>query len=437
MISSMSATPIGKSGDIDGSYAWVRLVASVIISGAGGVGLWSSVVLLSVTESHFGVDRAASSLPYTAAMVGILVGNIVIGRMVDRWGVVKPVLLAAVSLAVGYTGSANSTSLWELALFQGVLVGALGTSVTFGPLIAAITLWFVRYRGIAVALVACGSYVAGTVWPPIIQYLIDNIGWRDTHLTIAAACFVVMVPMTLLLRRPPPVHVPVAVGSAAFSGVRPPPLPSNALQVLLIIAGIACCVAMSMPQVHIVAYCVDLDIGAARGANMLALMLGLGIVSRIVFGFVMDRIGAARTLLIGSSLQAVCLLLYLPADSVVSLYLVSALFGLFQGGIVPSYAVLVRDYFPASQAGTRVGLVLSGTIGGMALGGWMSGAIYDLTLSYQAAFLNGSAWNLVNITIVVLLLWFGRKPPLPVPSFRTPMVETPLISRWPGVLSRS
>ena len=170
-------------------------------------------------------------------------------------------------------------------------------------------------------------------------------------------------------------------------------------------AGVACCVAMSMPQVHIVALCADLGYGATRGAEMLSLMLGFGIVSRLASGWIADRIGPVITLLIGSGMQAVSLLLYLPSDALLSLYVVSALFGLFQGGIVPSYSLIVREYFPPSEAGTRISLVLSATVAGMALGGWMSGAIFDYTLSYQAAFLNGFLWNLLNLAIAVLLLF--------------------------------
>jgi len=182
--------------------------------------------------------------------------------------------------------------------------------------------------------------------------------------------------------------------------------------VLLCIAGIACCVAMSMPQVHIVAYCGDLGYGAARGAEMLSLMLGFGIVSRIVSGFIADRIGGVRTLLLGSVLQGTALFLYLFFDGLASLYLISALFGLFQGGIVPSYAIIVREYFSPREAGTRVGLVLMATLIGMALGGWMSGAIFDLTGSYQAAFLNGLGWNLLNVSIAAWLLLRSRGRPL-------------------------
>ena len=178
--------------------------------------------------------------------------------------------------------------------------------------------------------------------------------------------------------------------------------------VLLCVAGVSCCVAMSMPQVHIVAYCGDLGFGAARGAEMLSLMLGMGVVSRLVSGWISDRIGGLRTLLLGSLLQGVALLLFLPFDGLVSLYLVAGLFGLLQGGIVPAYALIVREYFSPSEAGSRVGTVLMATLFGMALGGWMSGAVFDLTGSYRAAFLNGIAWNLLNVAIVSFLLYRAK-----------------------------
>jgi MFS family permease len=177
---------------------------------------------------------------------------------------------------------------------------------------------------------------------------------------------------------------------------------------LLCLAGIACCVAMSMPQVHIVAYCSDLGYGAARGAQMLSVMMGFGIASRLISGAICDRIGGLRTLMLGSVLQGVALLLFLPFDSLASLYVIAALFGLFQGGIVPSYAIIVREHFPASETGIRVGLVMMCTLLGMALGGWMSGKVFDLTGSYGAAFVNGIAWNALNVTIAFFLLYRTR-----------------------------
>jgi MFS family permease len=187
-------------------------------------------------------------------------------------------------------------------------------------------------------------------------------------------------------------------------------VPQKTLLLLLVVAGLACCIAMAMPQVHLVAYCADLGYGPARGAQMLSIMLAMGVVSRLLSGFVADRIGGLRTLMIGSFLQGVALFLYVFFDGLASLFVISALFGLFQGGIVPMYAVIVREFFPASKAGATLGIVVMATLVGMALGGLMSGFIFDLTGSYRLAFVHGIAWNLVNLAICAFLISRQRGP---------------------------
>jgi MFS family permease len=285
----------------------------------------------------------------------------------------------------------------------GVLIGA-GSSVTLGPLMADLSNWFERRRGVAVALVASSNYFAGAFWPPVVQHFIAAAGWRATHIGIGLFCAASMLPLVLLLRRRPAMRRVAAADAVVLRTQQTLAFSPRALQVLLCIAGLACCVAMSMPQVHLVAYCGDLGYGVARGAEMLSLMLACGILSRVASGFLADRIGGIATLLIGSLAQGAALLLYLFFDGLVSLYVISALFGFFQGGIVPMYAVIVRDYFPPREIGTRLGLVLMATLFGMALGGWMSGLIFDLTGSYRAAFANGLLWNLLNVSIVVSLM---------------------------------
>jgi MFS family permease len=394
---------------IDSRTAWLRLAAALALSTVGGVGMWSVVVALPAVQADFGVDRASASLPYTLTMIGFGLGGILMGRLTDRYGVALPLAGATLALALGYVAAAHAPSLWLYAIAQGLLIGFLGSSASFAPLLADISHWFERRRGIAVAICACGNYLAGTVWPPIVQHLIETEGWRSAHVTIGLVCLVTMLPLTLTMRRraphvgqaPAPAAAHVTPASTAF-GLSP-----NALQALLVIAGLACCVAMAMPQVHIVAYCGDLGYGPAVGAQMLSLMLGFGIVSRLASGWIADRIGGLRTMLLGSLLQGVALLLYIPFDGLSSLYLISALFGLFQGGIVPSYAIIVRESFPPNEAGARVGLVMMATLFGMALGGWMSGEVFDLTGSYRAAFINGVVWNLVNLSVVVWLLRRG------------------------------
>jgi len=334
-------------------------------------------------------------------------------------------LIAAVCLGVGFIVAGLAPNLLVFALAHGLLIGLLGSAGTFAPLVADISLWFNRHRGIAVAICISGNYLAGAVWPPVLQYFFDTAGWRATFIGVGVFSFAAIVPLALLLRRRPPIPASAAgsLMNAAIVEQRPLGLTPNTLMVILAVAGVGCCVAMAMPQVHIVAYCSDLGYGAARGAEMLSLMLGFGLVSRLASGWIADRIGGLRTLLLGSALQAIALALFLPFDGLVSLYIVSALFGLFQGGLIPAYPIIVREYFPPGEAGGRLGVVLMATLFGMALGGWMSGAIFDLTGSYRAAFINGIAFNLLNLTIVLWLLrrarW-TRLPAAPDPAGSTP-----------------
>ncbi|WP_246270776.1 MFS transporter [Hongsoonwoonella zoysiae] len=403
--------PAPQAPLVDGPYAWFRLAIAILLSTVGSVGMWAVVVVLPSVQAEFGVDRADASVPYTATMIGFALGNLVVGRWVDRFGIMPPLIGAAFALGAGFMLASVSGDIWQFAIIQGVLIG-IGTSATFGPLIADVSHWFHKRRGIAVAATACGNYLAGAIWPTLIQYGMAEGGWRYSYFAIGVACIALMVPLALLLRRRLP-EEEIDISPSGAINLRPVASISfspRTLQMLLGVAGLGCCVAMSMPQVHIVALCVDLGYGVARGAEMLSLMLAGGIVSRLVSGALADRIGGVKTLLLGSVLQCLALFAYLPFDGLVSLYVVSLIFGLAQGGIVPSYAIIVREYLPAREAGQRVGFVIMATIFGMALGGWLSGLIYDLTGSYEAAFLNGIAWNFLNIGIMAILLFKTRKP---------------------------
>lgn len=400
-ISRPAATGVAES-----PYAWARLWAALLAGAIGSVGMWSVVVILPAVQQEFSVLRADATLPYTLTMLGFGVGGIIMGRLADRYGIITPMLIGAASLFSGYMLSAASPSLFLFALCH-LLIG-LGASVTFAPMMADLSHWFTRRRGIAVTVAASGNYLAGAIWPPIVQYSMSTIGWRPTQVWIGIFVLAATVPLTLIFRRR------IALAGAAVAGAGLARVPNalkmspNVLMLALSVAGLSCCVAMAMPQVHIVAYCGDLGYGAARGAEMLSLMLAFGIVSRVGSGFIADRIGGVGALLIGSFLQGVALFLYLFFDGLASLYVISILFGLFQGGIVPMYAVIVREYFPPQEAGVRVGIVIFSTIVGMAFGGWISGAIFDYTGSYQAAFANGLAWNLLNVSIAAWLLLSSR-----------------------------
>ncbi len=391
---------------LDSRASWVRLGLLLLVSSIGGVGMWSVVVTLPAVQAEFGAARAGAALPYTLTMLGFAAGGVVMGRATDRFGIARVAAFAGMVLAAGYALASRTQNLLAYASVHGVLIGMLGSGALFGPVMADASLWFRRRRGLAVSIAAAGNYVAGAVWPPVVAAATQSFGWRAAELGIGLVMALTLPPLAWLLRAPSPVQAG-AIGASATAAASQTRLglAPGLLVTLLVVAGLGCCVAMSMPQVHIVAYCGDLGYGPARGAEMLSLMLGLGIISRIGSGWIADRIGGLPTLLIGSVLQLASLSLFLFFDSLTSLYVISGLFGLFQGGIVPSYAIIVREYLPTRGVGAKVGLVLAATVVGMALGGWMTGAIFDHTGSYRLAFANGIAWNLMNGAIAATLLW--------------------------------
>ena len=389
----------------DSRAAWARLATALVIGSVGSVGMWSVVVVIPVVQADFAATRGAASLAFTCTMLGFGAGGVLMGRLSDRFGIVAAIAAGIAVMLTGYVGAGYAAALWQFHAMH-LLIG-LGASVTFGPIVTEASHWFDRRRGLAMSMAATGNYIAGTFWPPIVERGTAYAGWRATHVAIGLGCAVVMVAAVLILRWQ------IGGESVRSHANAPPPrvdmrMSTNTLTVMLCIAAVACCVAMSMPQVHIVAYCGDLGYGVARGAEMLSLMLAFGIISRIGSGLLADRIGGLRTLLAGSIAQGVALTFYLFFDGLTSLYIISAMFGLFQGGIVPSYAIIVRESMPVSEAATRVGIVVFASVIGMSFGGWISGVIFDATGSYAAAFLNGLGWNALNITLAVALLLRAR-----------------------------
>ena len=397
---------------IDSGYAWWRLAASVVISALGSFGMWGVVVVFPAVQTDFAITRAEVSLSYTTTMVGFGLGAIALGRLIDTRGAFLTLMLATLMMAAGCVIAAVAPSYWVFAMAQGLLIG-FGSAAAFIPLMADVSHWFVKRRGLAMAICASGNYIGGALWPKLVDVLTRTYDWRTCYFVVAAIVLLGTLPCCLALLRRSPMHSATGAAAAAPYSSRSLGLSPSALQIWLGIAGVGCCIAMAMPQVHIVAYCVDLGYGVARGAEMLSVMTACGIVSRVGSGWIADRIGGIKTVLLGSTLQALALLLYLVFDGLLSLYLVSALFGLVQGGIIPSYGVVVREYFAPREAGIRMGITVSMTISGMALGGWMGGALFDWSGSYHAAFLNGVAWNIVNgVLIWALLIRQNRRAPV-------------------------
>lgn len=399
----MSETDHTTPGAAPSIYPLVRLITSLVLVTMGGAAMYAVIVVLKPVSFEFDVGRGVASLPYMMFMITGGVGGVVMGRLADRFGVMMPALIGCVGLPAGMAGAAFAEEFWQFCVSLGVLSGLLGTSALFAPMAADISHWFTRRRGLAVAIVITGTYLAGALWPPIVQASLDARGWRETFILIAILMACVMLPLVALLYRKPAALIEAQAARMAPGAGRPLGVAPGTLQCLICAAGLGCCIAMAAPQVHIVAHVTDLGYAAQHGAAMLSLMLGTGIVSRIGSGFISDRIGGLRTLLLGSVLQAVTLMVFLGADTLTLLYVVSGVFGLSQGGIVPSYTIIIRTFFPAQEAGRRVGWAMLFTFAGMALGGWMAGVLYDLTGSYTASFINAVAFNVMNAAIVVFL----------------------------------
>ena len=392
------------------SYPVIRLVAALTLMTIGGAGMYSAIMVLEPAALEFSSGRGGASLPYASFMAGFAVGGVVMGRVADRYGILLPALLGSLALPAGFLLCVQATSILHLCVVLAVMCGFLGAAFSFGPLVADTSLWFTARRGLAVGIVISGNYLAGAVWPPILQHYFDHQGWRATFNDLSWFTLCTMLPLSLLLTRQPPKEKIQDAAVHPADDHRPLAMTPLNLQCLICAAGVGCCIAMAMPQVHIVPYVLDLGHPAARGAEMLGLMLGFGVISRVGSGWLSDRIGGLKTLLIGSGLQTVVLIAFLGSESLAWLYGVSIAFGLSQGGIVPSYAIILRTFFPVAEAGWRIGLALFFTIGGMAVGGWIAGALYDLTGSYTASFINAIAFNIFNLIIAQALLRRAKRP---------------------------
>ena len=387
--------------EYDSLKSWIRLILLFSLGITGTVGMWSVVVVMPAIESDFNIDRGKASLLYATTMVGFGLGNFLIGKIIDKYGLKLPIIVATLILVISYLIGTISTEFWHLLILQ-IFMGTAAATF-FGPSMADIGNFFEKRRGLAVAIIASANYVAGAFWPLIISYFLETMTWKDVYLYIALICIIIMIPISFFLKNNISQNESDITTEASNSKLTN--LSPSALQTLLILAGIGCCLAMAMPQVHIVALCVERGFGLSIGAEILAVMLFSGMISRVGFGYLSDKIGPVYTLFIGSLLQMISLVFFLPFDTQLSLYIVSLMFGLSQGGIVPAYAMIVRKYLPLKEVGERVGLVIMATIVGMGLGGWMSGEIFDITQSYKLAFVNGIFWNFTNLLIVTFIMW--------------------------------
>ena len=389
-------------------YPLIRLTTAVALMTLGCSAMWAGAIVLEPIANEFDTGRGNSSLIYGTFMIGFALGGVVMGRLADRMGIMIPALIGSLALPAGFYLAAHASSILEISLAFSLLCGFLGSSFSMAPLIADISHWFNRRRGLAVGIAFSGSYVAGAIWPPILQRMFDAQGWRESFIDLALLTLILMALLSLLLYPRPPTNEQLPTAGSANSNLTKSSISAGTLQSLICLAGFGCCVAMAMPQIHIVPYVMDLGHPAIRGAEMLGLMLGFGVISRVGSGWLSDRIGGLATLLLGSALQLAVLIAFLTGNSLVFLYGISIAFGLSQGGIVPSYTIILRAFFPPKQAGWRISTSFLFTVAGMAFGGWIAGVLYDLTGSYTVSFLNAIGFNILNLWIAASLLKQSR-----------------------------
>lgn len=384
------------------------LIASLLFMLVGTGSIYFIVVALKQISAEFAWPRAIPSIAYALQYGGAGIGGIFMGWLLDRRGMMVPAFIGATMVGLGAILTNYVQTQWELFFIYGVMLGFFGRSSLFAPLTANITRWFEHNRSLAVGVVGSGQGLAGLMWPQVFHYLIAAVGWRQTALLYGLFALGTMLPLAMILRqRPPTVKPPVprlVDRDINAVDIRAPMTP-RMIQFLLSTASIGCCVAMSLPLAHIVSYVSDLGYDPARGAEVLSLMLGSSaLASFFGVGFLGGRYGGLRAILIFSSTQAALLFVLAFVDNLSTVYLAAALFGLGYGGILPCYPVIVRELLPSAQAGRRTGLVLLCAGGGMALGSWLGGHVFDLTGSYQIAFLIGVGFNLANLAIIVSLI---------------------------------
>jgi MFS family permease len=410
---SVTGRGIIAPGTIETRRSWLVALTSLgILSVSFGAPV-ITIVALKPIAAEFGDIRSVPALAVSLAWLGSAVGGIAMGRIAERIGVRWTVMFGAAMIAAGLVLS-SAGGRFSLYIGHAVLMGLLGNAGINAPLYVYVSRWFDRRRGTALALIASGQAVAGTIWAPLFGHAIQAFGWRYTMQLYAGFAIVAILPAAFLIFGAPPESV-----SAGASGDGPARrtsvlgLKPRTAQGLLCMASFLCCVPMAMPQGHLVAYCGDLGIPVTQGATMLSLLLACAFIGRQFWGFVADRFGGLRTVLAGSACQAIAMVGFLLTQNEAGLFAVSAAFGLGFSGIIPAYVVAVRELFPASEASWRIPTVLLFSGSGMAAGGWLAGAIYDYAGFYAAAFSAGILFNLANLIVVGSLVlrqsrWHSR-----------------------------
>lgn len=403
-----------KTGSVESPASWKAAWLTLAILSISFGSPLLVVVGLKPMQEALGTERSVLALAGALVWIGTGTGGVLMGWLADRIGVRATVAIGAVMMAAGLALSSLGP-IWALYVGQGLMVGLLGNGGIYAPLLVHVSRWFDRRRGTAIALISSGQYIAGVVWPTVFERGIAELGWQPVMQAYAVIVLVAILPATLLIR-PAPTAAPThhgrqpSKGSRRIGGLHP-----NAVQALLCLAGFCCCIPMSIPSAHLVAFCSGIGISPTHSALMLSVMLAAAFLARQAWGALADRIGGVRTVMAGSAFQAVAIGSFLLTQDEAGLFAIAAAFGLGFSGIVPAYSVAIRDLFPAGEASWRIPLVLFTAMGGMAFGSWLAGVLYDHFGYYAPAFATGVVFNIANLLIVgflVVRLTGSRRPAL-------------------------
>ena len=405
----------GGAATIETRHSWIVAGCALgVLSVSFGAPTITMVALKPIADS-FGDARTVPSLCYALAWLGSSVGGLAMGQIAERIGVRWTVIFGAVMIAIGLALSSIGHRL-DLYIGHGLFMGLLGNAGLNAPLYVYVSRWFDRRRGSALALIASGQAVAGTIWAPLFGQMLERVGWQQTMQVYAVFVVVVIVPVALLVFRSLPSAETARGGGPAEPAIGSPVLglkPRTALG-LLSLASFFCCVPMAMPQGHLVAFCSDLGIPLTQGSAMLSVLLACAFAGRQFWGFIADRYGGLRAILAGSACQAATMIGFLLTQNEAGLFVVSAGFGLGFSGIIPAYVLAIRELFPSSEASWRVPTLLLCSGSGMAAGGWLAGAIYDFAGFYAAAFAAGIMFNLANLVVIGALVLRQNRYPSPI-----------------------
>jgi MFS family permease len=390
------------AGSIESPRSWHAAFLTLgILSLSFGSALLA-VVGLRDMQAAMHTDRSVVSLASALVWIGNGVGGIPMGWLADRIGIRKIVGFGTVMMAAGMALSSLGT-VWALYIGHGLLIGLLGNGAIYAPLMIYVSRWFDRRRGTALALISSGQYIAGIIWPSILEVGMKQFGWQAVMLAFGAVVLAILPLLTLL--RPAP--EPLGPGPGPAGGRlrdHEPGLQPNVAMALLCVASFCCCVPMAIPASHLVAFCSDVGIAPSHGAAMLSVMLGCAFISRQFWGAFADRFGGLRTVMAGSAFQMVAIGAFLLTRQEVGLFAIASAFGLGFSGIIPSYSVTIRDLYPSREASWRIPTVLMTAMSGMAFGSWFAGKLFDEFLSYRPAFVLGVLFNLANLALILFLV---------------------------------